>query len=176
VFLQHFPALRPGLEIAERKGSAVKAFEARLEREARLDGMVNPPWTPEIFIPVITTMTEFRALSGGLSNPFSFNHRTSGGTLVVFPGDLQIAAGLAPDVHTDVLVRQFCEWLTATQRWPEAASIRDEWDLLHQAAQDTAAKLKITECLVSVTSRCYLCRQHDGRLIGPIVPPSESEE
>lgn len=173
VFLEHFPDLRPHLATAERKGLAVKAFAERLEYEAHQDGMDLPPWTAQDFLPVIVTMTESRALSGNLDVLFRSNWRMGGGQLVLIPSELEIARGLPQDINADVLVRQFIDWATDTQRWPEAAAIRQERDLLHEAAEDTAAKLKLIENLCSVTSRCYLCRQHDGRVVGPIVPPDE---
>jgi hypothetical protein len=174
-FLEHFPALTPGLEIAERKGTAVKAFGDRLEREARETGMNDPPWAPDDFIPATVTMTEARAVAGGLAIPFSFGLRAGGGTMVIIPGDVTIARGLAPNVHTEVLFNQFCNWLWPTQSWPEATAIRDELDECRTAAEDMAPKLKTIENLVTVTTRCYLCRRGDGKVLGPILSPAEDQ-
>jgi hypothetical protein len=159
-FDEHFPLLGELLKIVDGERAAFTALRDRLVREARQDGMGEPPWLLNDFTDRLADVIARRSMQEILQGPFIFDWQDSGG--VMYLGDP--AEHAAPIFLTDnsatgceALKEQFERFMRSAEGWPEAAEIRESFLMRYVASKAAIHHLEVAANTDPITSRCFLC-------------------
>jgi hypothetical protein len=159
-FLEHFPELRPQLEIVERQGEETLLLRERVMREAHAAGMATPPWCLDEFVPIITDVIKERAMTEPPEHPVDFNWVRAGSSVYLDDSMRGPRILSLTDPADDVTKYKtlFEEFFRSAERWPEARDIRPQWLARSAAIAEVKAKLDVIANMESFTTRCFMCR------------------
>ena len=158
--------MKSALDTAGEADAAFVSLKERLRNEATAAGMDAPPWTSTEFLPRLATTIQAHALQHILGTPYSFDWQELGPESVyigdtVYTGKQILQGGDPADVPT--LKKDFEEFFTRAESWPEAANIRTRWDERASAAEAAIELLAAAANTDPITSRCFLCQGSEHR-------------
>jgi hypothetical protein len=165
-FHEHFPDLKPALDRAGEADAAFVSLKERLQNEATAAGMDAPPWTSAEFLPWLATIIQARALQHILGTAYHFDWQELGPGSVyigepVYTG-IEILQGCDP-ADVPALKKDFEEFFSRAESWPEAADVRSKWDERDSASEAAIELLAAAANTDPIMSRCFLCRESEHR-------------
>jgi hypothetical protein len=158
-FLEHFPELRPFLEILEEESHAADALRTRLGREAKAAAMNSRAFI--YYLQEIASAIETRSMQGAQLEALRFSWQ--GDWCTIYAGDqcYAVHADLLYGEPTDVAdYRQtFEDFVRTADTWPQAVASRAKADRLLDARNTALLLLHVTANRETDTiiTRCYLC-------------------
>jgi hypothetical protein len=160
-FREHFPELRPLLDVLEREAAAIATLRDRLRQEIRRAGMDRPPWVPAEFIPEMISVIGRKATTWPLADQLVFGWHESAGS--VYWGDTALgfrvlsATGQPEEIAESKVV--FEDLVRRARSWSEAANLRLSWDV-HNLTKDAVIRQLETIALAeNFATSCQLCRK-----------------
>lgn len=160
-FGEHFPHIRSQLELAEEDPRAEEALCARLIREADAIGMAESPWTLGQFSKPVANLIAARSMQGILQSHFNFGWTRSEGAFYLGDPSNGIRIFFVPDLSLDfgALKSKFEKFMLAAEGWPQAADIRELFDLRARAAKAAIPMLEIAANTDPIMTICSLCQR-----------------
>jgi hypothetical protein len=161
-FGQHFPHIRSQLRLAEEDPRAEEALCARLIREADAIGMAESPWTLGQFSKPVANLIAVRSRQGVLQSHFNLGWTRSEGAFYLGDPSNRIRIFFVPDLSLDfgALKSRFEKFMMAAEGWPEAADIRELFDLRTRTAKAAIPMLEIAANTDPIMTMCSLCRRN----------------
>jgi hypothetical protein len=160
-FGEHFPLLGELLKILGGERATYTALHDRFVREARNDGMGEPPWLLGEFGARTTEVIATRSMQEILQKYFDFSWKESGSVMYLgdpisgAPGIFSVAA---PQTDLEALKEQFEQFFRTAEGWPEAADIRRGFEMRYLAAKMAIPRLEVAANTDPITTRCFLCK------------------